>query len=80
MWLLDYALCIAVAEGFIALAGVAAETGLIMLLYLEHAWEEVTAGGTATYLGRHAGRAGVALEPRDGGPSEAANRGPDGGR
>ena len=25
--------------GFIALAGVAAETGVIMLIYLDHAWE-----------------------------------------
>ena len=27
------------AVGFIALAGVAAEFGVIMLLYLKHAWE-----------------------------------------
>jgi Cu(I)/Ag(I) efflux system membrane protein CusA/SilA len=40
MWLLDYNLSIAVAVGFIALAGVAAETGVIMLLYLDHAWKE----------------------------------------
>jgi Cu(I)/Ag(I) efflux system membrane protein CusA/SilA len=36
LWLLDYQ--IAVAVGFIALAGVAAEFGVIMLLYLKHAW------------------------------------------
>src|SRR5690606_17104897 len=30
-------LSVAVAVGFIALAGVAAETGVIMLLYLDHA-------------------------------------------
>jgi Cu(I)/Ag(I) efflux system membrane protein CusA/SilA len=41
MWLLDYNLSVAVAVGFIALAGVAAETGVIMLIYLDHAWEEV---------------------------------------
>jgi Cu(I)/Ag(I) efflux system membrane protein CusA/SilA len=29
--------------GFIALAGVAAETGVVMLIYLDHAWEEVQA-------------------------------------
>ena len=29
----------AVAVGFIALAGVAAETGVVMLIYLDHAWE-----------------------------------------
>jgi len=32
---------VAVAVGFIALAGVAAETGVIMLIYLDHAWEEI---------------------------------------
>jgi len=45
MWLLDYNLSIAVAVGFIALAGVAAETGVVMLIYLDHAWEAVTQGG-----------------------------------
>src|SRR5438128_1715917 len=39
MWLLDYNLSIAVAVGFIALAGVAAETGVVMLIYLDHAWK-----------------------------------------
>lgn len=43
MWLLDYNLSVAVAVGFIALAGVAAETGVVMLIYLDHAWEEVKA-------------------------------------
>ena len=41
MWLLEYNLSVAVAVGFIALAGVAAETGVIMLIYLDHAWEAV---------------------------------------
>jgi len=41
MWWLGYNLSVAVAVGFIALAGVAAETGVIMLIYLDHAWEEV---------------------------------------
>jgi len=41
MWLLGYNLSVAVAVGFIALAGVAAETGVVMLIYLEHAWEQV---------------------------------------
>src|SRR5438477_2387956 len=45
MWLLDYNLSIAVAVGFIALAGVAAETGVVMLIYLDHAWEAITQGG-----------------------------------
>jgi Cu(I)/Ag(I) efflux system membrane protein CusA/SilA len=37
MWWLDYDLSVAVAVGFIALAGVAAETGVVMLIYLDHA-------------------------------------------
>jgi copper/silver efflux system protein len=41
MWLLDYHISVAVAVGFIALAGVAAETGVVMLIYLDHAWEEI---------------------------------------
>ncbi|WP_435626489.1 efflux RND transporter permease subunit [Candidatus Ferrigenium straubiae] len=40
LWLLGYNLSVAVAVGFIALAGVAAETGVVMLIYLESAWEE----------------------------------------
>ncbi|MEO8410448.1 MAG: efflux RND transporter permease subunit, partial [Propionivibrio sp.] len=41
MWWLGYNLSVAVAVGFIALAGVAAETGVIMLIYLDQAWQEV---------------------------------------
>jgi len=37
MWWLGFNLSVAVAVGFIALAGVAAETGVIMLIYLDHA-------------------------------------------
>ncbi len=43
LWLLGYNLSVAVAVGFIALAGVAAETGVVMLIYLEHAWQDVQA-------------------------------------
>jgi len=43
IWLLDYNLSVAVAVGFIALAGVAAETGVVMLIYLENAWQEIQA-------------------------------------
>ncbi|CAB1368867.1 copper/silver efflux system, membrane component [Denitratisoma oestradiolicum] len=43
MWLLNYNLSVAVAVGFIALAGVAAETGVVMLIYLDHAWEAIKA-------------------------------------
>ena len=39
MWWLGFNVSVAVAVGFIALAGVAAETGVIMLIYLDHALE-----------------------------------------
>ena len=39
LWLLGYNWSVAVAIGFIALAGVAAETGVVMLIYLDHAWK-----------------------------------------
>jgi copper/silver efflux system protein len=41
MWLLGYNMSVAVAVGFIALAGVAAETGVVMLIYLDHAWQAI---------------------------------------
>lgn len=41
MWLLGYNLSVAAAVGFIALAGVAAETGVVMLIYLDHSWVAV---------------------------------------
>ncbi len=40
MWAAGYNLSVAVAVGFIALAGVAAEIGVVMLVYLERAWRE----------------------------------------
>jgi Cu(I)/Ag(I) efflux system membrane protein CusA/SilA len=43
MWWLGFNLSVAVVVGFIALAGVAAETGVVMLIYLDHAIEEVRA-------------------------------------
>ncbi|WP_395706847.1 efflux RND transporter permease subunit [Casimicrobium huifangae] len=45
LYLLDYNLSVAGAVGFIALAGVSAEFGVIMLLYLKHAWDERVAQG-----------------------------------
>jgi Cu(I)/Ag(I) efflux system membrane protein CusA/SilA len=42
IWWLGYNLSVAVAVGFIALAGVAAETGVVMLIYLDHAWRDVS--------------------------------------
>jgi Cu(I)/Ag(I) efflux system membrane protein CusA/SilA len=41
MHLMHFNMSVAVAVGFIALAGVAAETGVIMLIYLDHALSEV---------------------------------------
>jgi Cu(I)/Ag(I) efflux system membrane protein CusA/SilA len=43
MWALGYHLSVAAAVGFIALAGVAAETGVVMLIYLDHVWREKSA-------------------------------------
>jgi Cu(I)/Ag(I) efflux system membrane protein CusA/SilA len=41
MWWLGFNLSVAVAVGFIALAGVAAETGVVMLIYLDNAMTEL---------------------------------------
>ena len=38
MYLMGFNISVAVAVGFIALAGVAAETGVVMLIYLDHAF------------------------------------------
>jgi copper/silver efflux system protein len=43
MWGLGFNLSVAVAVGFIALAGVAAETGVVMLIYLNYALAEIRA-------------------------------------
>ncbi len=40
MWWMGFNFSVAVAVGFIALAGVAAETGVVMLIYLQNALEE----------------------------------------
>jgi Cu(I)/Ag(I) efflux system membrane protein CusA/SilA len=48
MAILGYNWSVATGIGFVALAGVAAETAVIMLLYLNHAWEERIRGGMAT--------------------------------
>ena len=54
MWWMGFNLSVAVAVGFIALAGVAAETGVIMLIYLDHALKHQRANATAE--GRTFGR------------------------
>jgi Cu(I)/Ag(I) efflux system membrane protein CusA/SilA len=43
MWWLGFNLSVAAAVGFIALAGVAAETGVVMLIYLDNAMKELQA-------------------------------------
>jgi Cu(I)/Ag(I) efflux system membrane protein CusA/SilA len=48
LWLLGYNLSVAGGVGFIALAGVSAEFGVIMLLYLKHAWEGRLANGRSS--------------------------------
>jgi len=45
MYLLDYDMSIAVWVGIIALAGLAAETGVVMLLYLDVAYDEAVRDG-----------------------------------
>jgi Cu(I)/Ag(I) efflux system membrane protein CusA/SilA len=47
MWWLGFNLSVAVAVGFIALAGVAAETGVVMLIYLDNALTELQASRKA---------------------------------
>jgi Cu(I)/Ag(I) efflux system membrane protein CusA/SilA len=41
VYLMGFNMSVAVAVGFIALAGVAAETGVVMLIYLDHAFSEL---------------------------------------
>ncbi len=50
LYLLDYNMSVAVWVGLIALAGLDAETGVVMLLYLDHAWEKYVALGRMTSL------------------------------
>ena len=50
IWALGYNWSVAVAIGFVALAGVAAETGVVMLIYLDHAWDARPEGGGAPTL------------------------------
>src|SRR5579864_2021446 len=45
LYLLGYNMSVAVWVGLIALAGLDAETGVVMLLYLDHAWEKFRARG-----------------------------------
>ena len=45
LWLLDFNLSVAVGVGFIALAGLAAETGVVMIVYLDEVWDRWVAEG-----------------------------------
>ncbi len=59
MWWMGFNMSVAVAVGFIALAGVAAETGVVMLIYLDQALTETLArcrdeGRLATQADIHA--------------------------
>lgn len=50
LWALGHNLSVASGVGFIALAGVSAEFGVIMLLYLKHAWEDRLAAGRTSEI------------------------------
>jgi Cu(I)/Ag(I) efflux system membrane protein CusA/SilA len=54
LWGLGYDLSVAVAVGFIALFGVAAETGVVMLIYLDLAYEHLRKGEAMTPALLHA--------------------------
>jgi len=51
LYLLGYNMSVAVWVGLIALAGLDAETGVVMLLYLDNAWEKATGEGRMHSLG-----------------------------
>jgi len=50
MYFLDYNFSVAVGVGFIALAGLAAETGVVMLVYLDNVFEDKIKNGTMRSL------------------------------
>ena len=50
LYFLHYNLSVAVWVGLIALAGLDAETGVVMLLYLDHAWDKFRAAGRLNAL------------------------------
>jgi len=50
LYVLGYNMSVAVWVGLIALAGLDAETGVVMLLYLDHAWEQFKAQGRMTSM------------------------------
>ncbi len=54
LYVLDYHLSVAVGVGFIALAGVAVEIGVVMLVYLKHALETLEEGAAQAGRALHA--------------------------
>ncbi|HWB60713.1 MAG TPA: efflux RND transporter permease subunit, partial [Chthoniobacteraceae bacterium] len=50
LYALGYNMSVAVWVGLIALAGLDAETGVVMLLYLDHAWEKFRTEGRMNTL------------------------------
>ncbi len=67
LYLLGHNLSVATAVGFIALAGVAAEFGVVMLLYLKQAWDARARGRRAD-----ATRDAARCDPRRRGAARAA--------
>ena len=53
LYIMDYQLSVATAVGFIALSGVAAEFGIIMLLYLKQSWTHRLGLGAVTNKDLH---------------------------
>ena len=51
LWFLQYKLSVAVAVGMIAVAGLAVELGLLMMLYLDIAWRQYQADGEMRHRG-----------------------------
>jgi Cu(I)/Ag(I) efflux system membrane protein CusA/SilA len=51
LWLCGYNLSVASAVGLIALAGIDAETGIVMLLYLDHAYDDRQRAGRMRTVG-----------------------------
>jgi Cu(I)/Ag(I) efflux system membrane protein CusA/SilA len=67
MYLLDYDMSVAVGVGFIALAGVAAETGVVMLIYLDISYQKFKEKYGAQFNRKHLQEAieeGAALRVR----------------
>jgi Cu(I)/Ag(I) efflux system membrane protein CusA/SilA len=66
LWAAGHNLSVASGVGFIALAGVAAEFGVIMLLYLKQAWDARAGAGHATLAAarRDPRRRGAARAPK----------------